>query len=392
MKILQIGTIDKSGGAAKISWVIKSFLERKKIDVSILVSDKVSNDPNVFEIKNKIHRYVCMFLSNDIDLFPKKWLFKNEFYKKSDIVHLHNLHGWFFNLSSLKRISKQKKVIWTLHDMWAITPHCASPLTDEIKKGFYVCKSRKLYPRITWPNEKYLRWRKRNIYKNSNFEIVVPSQWMLDKISMSVLKDKKINLIYNGINNNIFKKQDKKEMRKKLDLPLDKKIVLFISDAEKNKLKGTDYVEKIIKNNNTENILFLSIGGYKSEQSNCINIDKINDPKKLSEYYCASDIFLYPSLADTFGLVVAESMSCGTPVLSFETGGIPEIALHKKNGYIAKQKDLKDLQNGLDYLLDLNDNDLMKMSEDCSSRIRDNFTEEIMCNKYLDLYKKINNE
>ncbi|NCS98920.1 glycosyltransferase [Candidatus Parcubacteria bacterium] len=392
MKILKIGTIDKSGGAAKISWSIKQFMEKRGNKVSMFVADKTSTDSNVFKIKRTVHRHICYLFSNDLDLFRTNWITKTKQYEESDIVHLHNLHGYYFNLNTLKKITSKKPTVWTLHDMWAITPHCASPLTDEIKDGFFVCKNRKLYPRIFWPNEKYLRWRKRSIYKKSNFEIVVPSKWVLNKVKRSVLKDKKIHLIYNGINNKIFKKENKKEIRKKLGLPFDKKIVLFVSDAHKNELKGTSFVEEIIKNNQRDDLIFISIGGYESKQKNCININKINDQKLLAQYYSAADIFLYPSLADTFGLVVAESMSCGTPVLSFETGGIPEIALHKENGYIARQKDSKDLQSGLEYLLNLQPEETETMSKKCSDRISHNFTEKIMCENYLNLYKKILNK
>jgi glycosyltransferase involved in cell wall biosynthesis len=391
MKIIQIGTIDKSGGAANISWSIKSGMEKMGEKVSMFVADKLSKDKNVYVIPRKVHRYVCYLASNDIDLFNTTWVTKTETFKNSDIVHLHNLHGYYFKLKTLISITSKKPTVWTIHDMWPITAHCACPMTDINKKGFYVCKNRSLYPRITWPNEKYLTWRKKSIYEKSNFEIVAPSKWMYEKLKRSVLGNKKIHLIYNGINEKTFRclKKDQTKIRSELGLPLDKKILLFISDSEQNKLKGIDYLEKLIENESRNDVIFISVGGYKSKNDKCINIGKINNPKLLAKYYNAADLFIYPSLADSFGLVVAESMSCGTPVLTFNTGGIPEIVGHKETGYVAHYRDAKDLKNGLNYLLKLNKSKYDNMSIKCAQKIRENFTESRMIQEYAKLYKKM---
>ncbi len=397
MKILQIGTVDKSGGAAMISWKIKCGLERLGNKVWMFVSTKCSNDSNVFIIKKTVHRYWSMIFSNDIDLFNTNWIIKTKEFRQADIVHFHNLHGWFFNLKTLQKISILKPSIWTLHDMWAITPHCAHSFDGELKNGFYQCPRLNMYPRILWHNEKYLMWRKRKIYEKSKLEIVVPSLWLKDKVQKSALGDKNIHLIYNGIDVNIFRRHNKETVREKLNIPKDKKIVLFISDGGKNnQYKGWGFVEKILNiHKNDTGILFICIGGKEADNtsgktaSNILYIKKIIDQNLLAEYYSSADIFLYPSLADSFGLVAAESMGCGTPVLTFNTGGIPEIVEHKKNGYVANYGDIDDLEKGLQFLLKLSINEQTEMSKSSIDRITSNFTEEIMVNNYLNLYKKI---
>ena len=395
MKILQIGTIDKSGGAAMISWKIKEVLERLGHKVSMFVATKCSNDPNVFLIKRTVHRYFCFLFSNDIDLFRTNWILKTKEFKESDIVHIHNIHGYFFNLKTLEKISNLKPTIWTLHDMWAITPHCAHSFDGELKNGFYQCPKLNMYPRIFWHNEKYLMWRKRNIYENSKIDIVVPSLWLKNKVEKSILKDKTVHLIYNGIDINIFKKTDKQITKKELNILKDKKIILFVSDGGKdNQYKGWTYIEKILeKYSNDNSIHFICIGGISNlineKDSNITYIPKINNTILLAKYYSCADIFLYPSLADSFGLVVAESMSCGTPVLTFETGGIPEIIEHKKNGYVAKYGDLEDLEKGLDYLLNLGSLETDIMSKDSIEKIKNNFTKEMMVNNYISLYNSL---
>ncbi|MFA6430422.1 MAG: glycosyltransferase [Candidatus Paceibacterota bacterium] len=399
MKILQIGTADKSGGAALISWAIKKAMEKIGNKVSMFVGVKFSDDPNVFLIKRRIfykyYRYLCYLLSNDIDLFKTGWITKTKPFKEADIVHFHNIHGWFFNLKTFQKISTLKPTVWTLHDEWAITPYCAYAFDGELKNGFYQCNDLNIYPRMFWHNEKYLMHRKKKLYNNSNVTLVVPSMWLKNKVEKSVLKDKKIHLIYNGIDINIFKKTEKNEARKKLGITVDKKIILFVSDGgENNPFKGWVHVEKVLeKYKNDSSVHFLCIGGNSDKKnsigSNITYVPKIKDPSLLAKYYSSADVFLYPSLADSFGLVVAEAMSCGTPVVTFETGGIPEIVDHEKNGYVAKYRDQEDLENGLKYILGKSDYDLLSMSNNAIDKIKDNFTEEIMTRNYLRLYESL---
>jgi len=116
----------------------------------MFVSEKKSHKTDVFEIPRQIHRYFQILLSNDIDYSKTDWILDTKEFKEADVVHLHNLHSWFFNLKTLEKISKLKPVIWTLHDMWAITPHCAHSYECELKDGFYQCPSLSSYPRIAW--------------------------------------------------------------------------------------------------------------------------------------------------------------------------------------------------------------------------------------------------
>ena len=178
---------------------------------------KIFNENDIHAIKTKIID-TLLYLSNDIDLFKTDWITKTEVFIGSDIVHIHNIHGWFFNLNTLKKISDLKPTIWTLHDMWAITPHCAHSFGGKLKNGFYECPNLKSYPRILWNNARYLAWRKKNIYKNLNIELVVPSLWLKEKVSKSILGNKKIHLIHNGIDTNTYKMSLEKN-KGELNLP-----------------------------------------------------------------------------------------------------------------------------------------------------------------------------
>jgi len=395
MNILQIGTNDITGGAASVSWLLKKELEKRGYVMPMFVSDKKSNDTNVFVIPQQLHKYFQMLLSNDIDYSNTDWILDTKEFKEADIIHLHNLHGWYFNLKTLEKISKLKPVVWTFHDMWAMTPHCAHSYDCELKDGFYQCSFLNSYPRITWNNEKYLSECKKNIYSNSNFNIVVPSLWLKNKVEKSVLKDKDINLIYNGIDENIFNISDKIKNKQELKIPIDKKVILFLSDGGKrNEFKGWNFIEKVVekfKDNN--NVLFLCVGGKKTMKDkiydNLLYISKISDKKILSKYFSASDIFLYPSLADNCPLVILEAMACGIPIVTFNTGGIPELVKHLENGYIAKYKDSLDLINGVNYILNLDDRALEEIKNKSRLKVVTNFTVNKMATQYEELYNKI---
>ena len=397
MNILQIGTADNKGGAASISWSIKNKLEEKGHKTSMFVSIKKSNHDNVFRIPRNLNKYIHFILSNDTSFSKTDYIINTKEFKESDIIHLHNLHGWYFNLKTLYKISKLKPIIWTLHDMWSITPFCAYSYGGTLKNGFYQCPSLRSYPPILCHNEKYLMKRKKEIYNKSSFDLVVTSKWLEYKVKNSVLENRKRYLIYNGINQNTFKSDLSFNYREKLGLDRNKKIILFLSDGGKNNpAKGWSYVKGVIKNfKNRNDLLFLCIGGrekgYDEKYKNLLYISRINNKKILASYFSASDLFLFPTLADNCPLTVLEAMSCGVPIVTFKTGGVPELVKHLKNGYVANYKDLDDLINGVKYILSLSNDEILKVKQRSINDILSNFTVDKMVNQYIDVYqKKIN--
>lgn len=413
MNILQIHTSDSKGGAAKNVYRFKKRLEELGHKTYLFVGYKLSKDKNVFLINPEniiletisniikrnftghIRRKISYLRANDIEFFDIDNLFNSPEYKEADVIHLRNLHGDYFPLKAIERISKEKPVVWTLHDLWALTGHCAHPFNcQKWQKGCENCPYLDTPPAIFWDNTKYLWNKKKEIHNNSKLNIVANSLWTKNQVEKSILKNHKIYFIYNGIDVRIFKPHNKREVRQKLNLPLDKKIILFLAiGGKKNPFKGWHYIEKAtdyFKEN--KDILFLSIGG-KKENREFINkvryIKYTDDDSRLAQYYSAADILLYPSLADTFGLVVAESLACGTPVITFRTGGIPEIVLHKKTGYVADYKNFTDLIKGIEYIFGLTNDETGEMSQNSVQRIKEKFTLDAMTNNYLNLYKKI---
>jgi glycosyltransferase involved in cell wall biosynthesis len=395
MRILQIGTIDKAGGAAQVSWDLKTELEKRGHFVSMFVQDKVSQDPRVFKVPPTFPKQgiISRILANDIDFYNTDYILKTKEFIDADVVHCHNLHGYFFKLDTLRKISKEKPVVWTLHDMWAVSAHCAYPPEDSLKNGFYQCSELRHYAQIEWHNEKYLMFKKRRVYQQTKIHLVTPSEWLKKLVSQSVLKDKPINIINNGIDTEIFKPQDKSKLRQKLGIPENKKVILFLAaGGTDDPRKGWQFAEAVVKkfsqNNNT---LFLSVGGSKEDRSGfgLWFIPGTRDRTKIAEIFSLSDIFLFPSLADNFPLTVLESMASGTPVVAFDTGGVKEQIIHKKTGYLTKYKNAEDLSSGLEWFLSLSSQEQETISLNCRQRTENNFTIEKMTDNYLNLYQSL---
>ncbi|KKT73912.1 MAG: Glycosyl transferase group 1 [Microgenomates group bacterium GW2011_GWA2_44_7] len=394
MNFLFIGTTDALGGAAKISWDLKNALKEQGHATSMFVADKRSQDASVKIIpRQKWRKYLGFLLATD-DLLSSDWILKTPEYKNADIVHCHNLHGRYFNLSTLQEMSIEKPVIWTLHDEWAITPHCVCTFEGkEMKNGLFICQDKNTPPRILWDNTKYLLWRKNSIYKKSRLHIVTPSQWLMERVEKTILNLQDVRLIHNGIDADAFKMSDKNIARQKLGLPSDKKIILFLADDAKNNIwKGWNYVEEVIgKYKDNKNLFFIIAGNYAyhPDEDNVKHILHMNKKEDVALYYSAADIFLFTSVAENFPLVILEAMSCGLPIVSFDVGGVKEAVIHKENGYISTYKDTRSLIEGIEYILNLNANELEAMSKSSIKRIQDYFTSTIMINNYLNLYLEL---
>jgi glycosyltransferase involved in cell wall biosynthesis len=413
-KILVIGTTDYIGGAAGVGWALGNEMLKKGLDVKYIVGYKKSNSENVYELKkNKLLSFLesksrfnlvslvrfirAFFLANDIDFGAEKEILEHPWYKEADLVHCHNLHGNFFKLRTLNAIASEKPTVWTLHDGWALTAHCAHCYEcKRYNNGKHFTPGLNRYGAMLWDNSEYLWDEKKRIYARSpKINVVVPSVWLANVVKSSILKDKPLSVINNGIDVNVFKPRNKKILRKELGLPKDKTIVAYVAQmGTLDPRKGGVYFLETSKHFlNNPNIVFLCIGGIVGNKpvrkDNVIYIPFISDKNKLSHYYSTSDILLFASLAENFPLVTLEAMASGLPVVSFDVGGVKEQVEHRLNGYVAKYKNTNDLINGLEYILDLNKDELRTMKNCNRNKAIKKYSLKSMTNGYMNLYEKI---
>jgi glycosyltransferase involved in cell wall biosynthesis len=285
----------------------------------------------------------------------------NKLIKSADIIYLHWVQGGFLNLSGYRQLAKLgKPVIVFMHDMWTITGGCHHSFTCE--KYMTHCADCPMFRKkgiIDWVRLEFRR--KLRLFSGSdNFYFVSPSKWLHDCAKKSFLtKDKPVFHIPNIVDGNLFKPVGKMFARRILNLDENETIIAFGAFAISSAYKGWQELIKainIIHNSKSIKDLTVLIFGasYDKKIAETVPFKTrfmgfLKDEYSTVLVYNAIDVFVTPSLADNFPTTVLECQSCGTPVVGFEIGGIPEIIKHKENGYLAKYKDAEDLANGIIY-------------------------------------------
>jgi len=313
--------------------------------------------------------------------------------EKFDLIHLHNIHGYYLNLDFINFLGRLDiPVVWTLHDGWSMTGRCAYWFDcEKWKTGCGKCSDLSRYPK-TFIDSSFFMWKKKKEYFNSGWNpiIVCPSQWLADRVKESFLNKFQVKVISNAINTEIFKNKDKSFIRKKYDIPLEKKIILFVAANLKDERKGVKYFFESLKNIKDGNYLVLTIGkkiNLREEIKTGVNVRQLGyvyDKKMMSDVYSIADIFCISSLDDNFPTTVLEAMACGVPVVGFRVGGIPE-QVTEDCGILVNSKDTKSLGKALEKLL--NDDGLRKkFSENCKKRVLQNYTIEKFTDNYIKVY------
>ncbi|WP_030007040.1 glycosyltransferase family 4 protein [Picosynechococcus sp. NKBG042902] len=406
MKILQISTSDISGGASIAAYRLHQGLRQAGIGSKILVGNKQSGDRHVDQISKR--RYVNKALSRISASFGLHYLTiadtwqikKHPFYQTADILNLHNLHGEYFNYLALSALTENIPAVYTLHDMWSFTGHCAYSFTcEKWQFGCGSCPNLSTYPAVKIDNTQ-LEWRlKKWVYDKSNLTIVTPSQWLKQQAEKSIFKAKKIHLIPHGLDIQLYKPLDSKLCRTILDLPQDKYIIGFAAQNLNDPRKGSDLLQKALQKlpqSLKKNLQILTLGNQSTSFLQNIDIPALSlgyvegDALK-AIFYAAVDLFICPTRADIFGLVLQEAMACGTPLVSFDIGGVPDLVRPGVTGYLAQPEDPQDLCNGIVQLLE--DNALReKMAQNCRRIAETEYPIELQAQRYIELYQQILNQ
>jgi len=267
-----------------------------------------------------------------------------------DILQLHNIHGSYINIKMLFNYIKRKniKTVWTLHDCWAFTGHCTHfDLIDceQWKTGCHSCPQYKKYPQSIYDNSKLMYSQKRKLFGDvENMIIVTPSCWLKSKVEQSFLNEYEVKVINNGIDLNTFK-PTKSDFRTKYHCE-NKKIILGVSFVW-GYSKGLDVFIELSKRLPEEyQIVLVGTDDVIDSDipSNIISIHRTQNAKELAEIYSTADVFVNPTREDTFPTVNIEALACGTPVITFNTGGSPEI-VNTECASIIEKDDIKTLVN-----------------------------------------------
>lgn len=264
-----------------------------------------------------------------------------------DVIHLHNIHGSYINLPMLFHFIKKNniRVVWTLHDCWAFTGHC--PHFDMIgcgkwKTGCYACPQYREYPKSYVDNARLMYGLKKKWFLGiRDLTIITPSNWLAGIVGQSFLKGYPIKAIPNGVDLSIFKPTPS-NFRERYAIPAEKKIILGVAFGWGIK-KGLDvFVELAKRLDDNYQIVLVGTDENVDKQlpANIISIHRTQDQTELAQIYTAADLFVNPTREDNYPTVNMEALACGTPVLTFRTGGSPEIP-DETCGIVVKKDDIE---------------------------------------------------
>lgn len=305
-----------------------------------------------------------------------------------DVVQLHNIHDHWLNYKILFSYlnTTQIKVVWTFHDCWAFTGHCFHFVIKNCEKwktGCYECPLCREYPKsILDRSAKNFQQKKELFSKCKNLTIVPCSDWMRDFVKESFLKEKNIYVIKNGINIDIFKPSIIKYKKDSVYR------IIAVSNVW-NKEKGIEDIYQL--RDFLPEDYHITIVGLTSEQAKSlpkgiIGVQRTQNVQELVELYSNSDVLINPTYADTFPTINLEALACGTPVITYRTGGAPE-AIDVNTGAVVDQGDLEALCAKIKEFKHLNFK--INHTQDCRQRAVEMFNQDKCFDTYIELYQNI---
>ena len=325
--------------------------------------------------------------------FETKRLMKRIDEIKPEIIHLHNLHDTYVHLPLLFNYIKKHKVpiVWTLHDSWSFTGHCpyfTMAKCDKWKIGCHDCPNYRDYPSSFFDNSKRMWKLKKKWFTGvENMTIVTPSQWLADLVKQSFLGAYPVRVIHNGIDLAVFKPTPS-DFREKYQIRKEKKILLGVA-FDWGIRKGLDVFVELSKRLAPEKYQIVLVGTDEQVDrqlpTNIISIHRTQNQTELAEIYTAADVFVNPTREEVLGLVNIEANACGTPVITFNTGGSPE-CINEKSGMVIPYGDIDAMKESIEYICD----NSSFSEKDCIARAA-SFDQKKKYREYLDLYETIKN-
>lgn len=399
MKILQINTVINKGSTGRICEEIGNVILNNGWESHIAFGRNPRSCKSAsYRIANRLDVLLHVLLTRIFDLHGKgsikstKNLIRYITKIKPDLIHLHNIHGYYLNIHYLFTYLNNSSIpiVWTLHDCWPFTGHCAyfsyvkctkwqsqcfkCPQINQYPKSILIDNSRKNY------NDK-----KRLFSSNPNLTLVPVSNWLGKILSNSFLSKKRVNVIHNGINIEVFKPVDSK-IRMKYNLE-SKFIILGVANIWEERKGLKDFLTLSSSLEKDEVIILIGITSHDMNKlpSNIIGINRTENINELAEFYSTSDVYLNLTYEDNFPTTNLESLACGTPVITYNTGGSPE-AIDEYTGIIVEQGNISDAVLAIRKIKSFGKK---HYTLNCRKRAIENYNNKDRFNEYLLLYKEL---
>lgn len=340
MKVLQINSVCRVGGSTgRITTEIYHALEEQGHSC-LIVHGRGIAPPEIRTLKigSRINIGIHCALTRLTDRngaysrFVTKKLVRQIKQYNPDIIHLHNIHGYYINIEVLFNYLREadKPVIWTLHDCWAFTGHCSHfdfVGCDKWKYGCGKCPQKKEYPSSVLFDHSRINYLKKKKWFTSisNMTLVTPSKWLAEQVESSFLKQYPVKVIHNGIDLNVLKPTPD-TFRKNHGLT-DKFIILGVASVWNERKGLSDFIELSKRLDNSHQIVLVGLypEQLKKIPSNILGIIGTSNIEELAGIYTAADVFINTSVEETMGLVTVEALACGTPAIVYDATAVPEM-------------------------------------------------------------------
>lgn len=394
MRVLQINSVYGVKSTGRIAYDLFRIQKENNIEAFAACSSTHIKSENVLSMsKGRIW--------DKINILKTRLFGKHGFYNKGDtrrlmcfmdkvkpdIIHLHNIHGHYVNIKMLFKYIKKHSipVVWTLHDCWAFTGHCPHfdyAGCDKWKTGCHHCSQKKGYP-CSWffDRSKSGYIQKKKLFTSvENMHIVTPSQWLTDLVKKSFLGKYPVRVIHNGIDIDAFK-HTPSDLRERLGLT-DKFVILGIVSSFGGTKGGGYFLElsKMLKED--EHIVLVSLESGQVLPSNITAVGRTDSTEELSKYYSMADVLVNPTLQDTFPTINLEALACGTPVVTFKTGGSAE-SLTPECGLVAEKGNVNALYEAIKNIRYGEISSIGCRARGCE------FSKEKKFSEYIDIYRSI---
>lgn len=404
MKILQINTTVNSGSTGRIAEDIGQVLMANGHESYIAYGRGTQKSKsNLIKIGSKKDMFIHGLISRLFDRHgfgsekATKELLKQIDKIKPDVIGLHNVHGYYLNIEVLFNYLAERKipVIWTFHDCWPFTGHCTyfdSVGCEKWKTQCEKCPKTKMYPAsLGWDNSfKNFQDKKAIFNQVENLQIVTPSNWLKDLVKLSFLKHT-ATCIHNGIDINQFRPlSDTDALKEKWQL-LDKKVVLGVASTwdERKGLSDFNHLSESLPDNYQIILIGLTKNQLEKLPKNIIGIERTESVAELAQYYNIATVFVNPTYQDNFPTTNIEALACGTPVITYNTGGSPE-AIDSETGIVVPKGNKKALRDAIVEWCEVKDENIVRAK--CRERAIKQFNKDDRYLEYLHLYEKISSE
>lgn len=412
MNLLILNTFDNLGGAAIATYRLHRGLRLIGINSHILVQSKRTDDPNVIgpttkwgKIISIIRPYldgglIHLYRNRQKVLFSSAWfpdgLLSKVAKLNPDIVHLFWVNGGFLRIETLKNF--KRPVVWTLHDMWPFTGGCHYDVEcGRFRQSCGNCPV--LQSEQKRDLSSHILKRKHNAWEDVPIVVVATSQWLADMArSSSLFRNQRIEVIPNGIDTVTYKPVNKEVARATYNLPQDKHLILFSAfSAISDKRKGNQFLEQALEILSQtgwgSKIELVIIGASRPENPPDMGMKvhymgHLHDEISQVLLYSAADVVVAPSMQENLSNTVMESLACGTPVVAFNIGGMPDMIDHQLNGYLATPFESNDLANGIKWVIENKSRQEM-LSQRARKTVEERYALKTVANRYLALYQSI---